>query len=834
MHRSTLSALVLVCSVFFFSNLPVAGGSTPNNGTAMQAAGTLDVIVLDDFAKHRSDVHYKLHDRNSKKDFNLKFQDGTAPKDLRTGMNIRVKGKQSGTDILLKRSDVQIDSIPPLAAAATTAGAATPKSMAVILVNFQDSSVTCGTTTSCGAAMFGTTNSVNDLDRETSYGNVTVQGSTFGPYTIAAHAADACNFDQWGTMAETAAQNAGVDLSPYDYHQFIMPQSTPGQCSYAGIAYVGGNRSWIFNYCQCTDVMTHEFGHNLGMWHSSTLQEEYGDISDYMGYSCDGLRGVNGPHREEMKWLPTGNIQDITASGTYTLTPLENDPATATTPQLFRFYKADNRDHYYFSYRTATGYDTFLNNTGTPYAQGVNIHRWSGQGNTTFLQVLADGASFTDSTNGVTISQVSHSSSGAAFNVSIKPATASMSPSTLNFGTVPINSTAADLTTTLTNTGTTILSLVNVTITGTNQADFPLRSNSCNTNIPAGGSCTVKMGFVPSASGSRTATLRIDTNATTSPHLVNLSGSGGGSGPAVSLSPTSLSFGGQLLNTTSGSKQVKLSNIGNATLNISSIVASSQFAISSKTCGSTLAASASCTVNVTFRPTVSGTVNGSLTFTDSAGGSPHKVTLTGSGSRLKLSPTSLSYSTQVINTTSATKTVTLTNIGSSSLTINSIGISTHFVITSKTCGLSLAAGANCTVHVGFRPTSIGSKTGTLSIYNTGGATPRTVPLSGTGTQIKLSASSLTFAARPVGTTSGTQSVTLSNVGSTTVSISSISISGNFAVASKTCGSSLANGTSCSVTVKFHPTATGTRTGTLSIYNTGGGSPRTVKLTGTGT
>jgi len=825
------SVLVLLLTLFTFTTPRFSAAATDSSQDAsstVEASGTLDVIVLDDFVKHRSDMRYRLHDSKTKKQFDLRFQDGQTPKDLKTGMRIKVKGKQSGSDIFLKRSDLQIES-------AETAAAPVAKTMAVILVNFQDSTVTCGDSASCNAAMFAATNSVNDVDRETSYNNINVTGNTFGPYTISAHAADGCAFDQWGTLAETEAQNAGVDLTAYTYHQFIMPQSSTGQCGYAGLAYVGGTRSWIFNYCQCTDVMAHEFGHNLGMLHASTETGEYEDISDYMGYSCVGLRGVNGPHREEMQWLPASNIQTLTSSGTYTIAALPTDPAATANPQLLKFHKPDIGDHYYLSYRTAVGYDTLLNNMAAGYAHGVNIHHWPGYGNTKFVQVLADGGTFTDSSNGITIHQVSHDSSGAIVNVSIKPATATISPASIDFGTVAINSTSSDRTATLTNTGTTVVSFSDTTITGTNQSDFRQRLNSCVPNLPAGGSCTVTLAFSPSATGPRSATLSIYSNATTSPHQVSLTGTGSNTTPpAVSFNPTSLSFGAQIINTTSASKPVSLKNTGGTTLNISSIVASSKFAISSKTCGTTLAPNIACIINLTFRPTATGAVTGSLTISDNAGGSPHKVALSGSGTKLKLSPTSLAYATQVINSASAAKKVTLTNVDSTSLSITSTSVSTHFVITSKTCGASLAAGASCSINVGFRPTSIGSKTGNLSIYNNGGVTPRTIPLSGAGTQVKLSASGLTFAPRAVGTTSGTQSVTVTNVGSTNVSISSIAISGDFAIASKNCGSSLAHGASCAIAIRFHPTAKGTRTGTLNIYNSGGGSPRNVALTGTGT
>src|SRR4029077_17254283 len=101
-------------------------------------------------------------------------------------------------------------------------------------------------------------------------------------------------------------------------------------------------------------------------------------------------------------------------------------------------------------------------------------------------------------------------------------------------------------------------------------------------------------------------------NGMTLPAVLN------GGGPAVKLSPISLSFGNQAINTTSVAKTVTVANTGKAVLNITSITTSGDFAILSKTCGSTLAAGAKCTVKVTFTPTGLGKLTGKLTFSDNA------------------------------------------------------------------------------------------------------------------------------------------------------------------------------------------------------------------------
>lgn len=96
----------------------------------------------------------------------------------------------------------------------------------------------------------------------------------------------------------------------------------------------------------------------------------------------------------------------------------------------------------------------------------------------------------------------------------------------------------------------------------------------------------------------------------------------------------------------------------------------------------------------------------------------------------------------------------------------------------------------------------------------------------------VSPSSLTFAGQQVGTTSPAQTVTLSNTGSVSLAISSITTSGDFAQTND-CGSSMATGDSCTVSVTFTPTTGGTNSGGLSFTDNADNSPQTVALSGTG-
>src|ERR1700750_1395489 len=104
-----------------------------------------------------------------------------------------------------------------------------------------------------------------------------------------------------------------------------------------------------------------------------------------------------------------------------------------------------------------------------------------------------------------------------------------------------------------------------------------------------------------------------------------------GAPPGLSLSASSLMFGQEVVGQPSGAEPVSLRNTGTGTLQITSIVVSANFQATND-CGGSRAVGASCTINVTFTPSTSGSVDGQIIVTDNAAGSPHSVRLSGTGS----------------------------------------------------------------------------------------------------------------------------------------------------------------------------------------------------------
>ncbi len=311
-------------------------------------------------------------------------------------------------------------------------------------------------------------------------------------------------------------------------------------------------------------------------------------------------------------------------------------------------------------------------------------------------------------------------------------ATLAANPSSLAFGTVTVGSSSATQTVTVTNSGTVAATVSSVAVTGAFS-----QTNTCGTSIAAGGSCAVTAKFSPTAAGATSGTLTVNSNATNPALSVALTGTGQSVGTAtLGASPTSLAFGNQTVNTTSAVQTTTITNSGTVAATISSVSVTGAFS-QTNTCGTSIAAGATCVVSVKFAPTATGSATGTLTVASNASNPSLTVALTGTGTAvatatLTATPTSLAFGNQTVNTTAAAKTVTITNTGTASATIGSITVSGAYAQTNN-CGGSVIAGGTCTVNVTFTPTATGASNGTLTVSSNATNPSLTVALTGTGT-----------------------------------------------------------------------------------------------------
>ncbi len=334
----------------------------------------------------------------------------------------------------------------------------------------------------------------------------------------------------------------------------------------------------------------------------------------------------------------------------------------------------------------------------------------------------------------VTISDNSTTGSPQVINVSgTGVAQASVSPTSLSFGSVAVGANKT-MTVTLTNNLPTALSISNTAATG----DYTVNNTvtgACGASITAGGHCSIGVTFTPSVLGTRTGTLTITDLANTVTQAVSLTGTA--ITPAT-VSPTSLSFGNVALGFNKTMTVTLTNNLATA-MSFNGATATGDYAVNntvSGACGASIAAGGHCSVGVTFTPSLLGTRAGTLTINDAASNSPQFVSITGSGvAQATVSPASLSFGNVGLGTNSTTS-VTLTNNLSTTISVGIPQATGDFAVNSSvsgSCGATLAAGAHCSIGVTLTPTQLGTRTGMLTITESAGNGPLSVPLTGTGT-----------------------------------------------------------------------------------------------------
>ncbi len=404
--------------------------------------------------------------------------------------------------------------------------------------------------------------------------------------------------------------------------------------------------------------------------------------------------------------------------------------------------------------------------------------------------------------------------------------TMTLSPTTLTFSGQPLQTISGPQTVTVTNTGTTSLTVSNISIIG----DF-LETDNCGNAIASNGSCQISVTFDPSTSGTRTGTLTVPGNIAGGQETVSLTGTGT-TQPAIILLPNSVNFGDLQVSTVSTAQQVTISNTSTATIPLTSESVTGPFAIQTNTCASTLASDTGCTLAVVFQPTAAGPASGTLTVVSAQG--TESIGLSGNGENAAtgtVSPTSLVFPVTQENTISAPQTITLTNNGGVPLTGIQVLTSGDFQV-SNGCVASLNALSACTITVEYAPHATGLEIGSVTITDDVGS--QIVSLSGTGTAPAtdtLSQTSLTFPATQVGQSAPTQTVTLTNSGGATLTQLSIRAVGAGFGESNNCGSTLAAQSACTITVSFQASSVGPMTGQIVVADSI--RSQIVSLTGTG-
>jgi len=318
---------------------------------------------------------------------------------------------------------------------------------------------------------------------------------------------------------------------------------------------------------------------------------------------------------------------------------------------------------------------------------------------------------------------------------------------------------------------------------------------------------------------------------------------------SLNLTPTTQNFPNTTIGASSATQTSTLTNgtANSITLSSGTLTDATDFT-ETDNCNGALASGASCTLTFTFKPASAGTLASTFSIKDSTDASiATTASLTGTGvaaptPTASLTPASFNFGAATVGESStdpSPETFTLTNTGTVAVTPGSVSVTgSGFTLISGNCGTSLAAGSSCTMAVTFQPAAVGTATGTISIITSAGT--KTSTLTGNGVAAPTPTATLTpasfnFSSATVGesnTDPSPETFTLTNTGTLPVTPGSVTVTGSgFTLIPGNCGTSLAAGSSCTLSISFQPTAAGAVTGTLSILTNAGTKTSTLTATG---
>ncbi len=404
-------------------------------------------------------------------------------------------------------------------------------------------------------------------------------------------------------------------------------------------------------------------------------------------------------------------------------------------------------------------------------------------------------------------------------------------PTSLDFGKVGLRVSSAPASVTITNCGKAKIVVDKLSITDSHEFTT---IDSCPHQplvLAPGASCTAAVRFSPDVEGLHQGDLLISSEK----NKINVHLAGTGVATATTLSTTHVVFLPQIVGTQGKPGYVTIRNSSTErALRIDSVKVEGNFVlvpgILPCVVPGELPASRVCSLGVAFTPHTSGSLEGRLIINDSDPASPHVIALNGIATGIEIAPLEILWDRTVVGATAEPKEFTIRAIGEQAIQIENIKTRGDFE-QKNTCGKQLSAGTSCRVTVTFKPTESGKRVGSVSLIDSDPTKAQSVLLVGWGSVASLLPSVLAFQPQAMGTTSLPQTVTLKNYGTTPITISSINVSGDFAVPAKTCAETLQGGQSCTLSVSFSPTRSGAATGFVAVDESGDKTPIKITLTG---
>lgn len=413
----------------------------------VDTSGKLSVFNVDDFENKKSSNVYTLTTDNGQlaTDYSLHFIE--KPRSLKSDSQVTVKGLALDNQLVLDSSNtpaLDVKSHPPKAITGV-------QSTLVMRFNFNNNRSTPFTTAQVNNSVFADADSANFFHQENSYSNISFSGAVVSDWLEIDDVNTSCHYGEYGYPDDVSRwagkANAIASAPPYSYNLanytrrvYIFPGT--GNCPWAGLGEVGGSPTmmWSNGYGDGTyhdkTLFSHELGHNLGVGHASSkdcgaktidvytncTNYEYGDDYDAMGGNWENYH-FNAALKDDLSWLDPGEIQTVSANGTYTLNPIEN---AGSANKAIRIQKPNTSEYYWLEYRQAVGTDSTLPSGVT---RGVIGHIWSetSTDNSYLLDftpannwsdvALSDGVEFYDEQNNIRITQTAHNSSTVTLSV---------------------------------------------------------------------------------------------------------------------------------------------------------------------------------------------------------------------------------------------------------------------------------------------------------------------------------------------------------------------------------------------------------------------------------
>lgn len=434
--------------------------------------------------------------------------------------------------------------------------------------------------------------------------------------------------------------------------------------------------------------------------------------------------------------------------------------------------------------------------------------------------------------------------------VAVPTPSADFYPMTLSFGNVAFGTTSPVQSFSFANTGSAPMTISGITASGANAGDFAV-SHGCPlspSTLAPNTCCTVQVTFTPSVGGTtpaaESATINVATDASGSPHPVPVDGT---SVPPPSISPATITFPDTVSGSASAAVPIAVKNTGASAITLGTLAVSGPFAFvpAGTTCaaGTVLSIGASCVVNVSFKPTVVGSLGGTMTVPYTGGvASPASFALVGNGLSpffpgIAVSTDAVDFGDVVIGQ-GASRTVTVSSIGTGPLAVTQLVTFGSYFSAVTDCTASQDPGTSCTVSVSCRPDALGPLDGDLDIYHSATGGRKHVSLRCNGVpvpkpKIDVSLTAIGFGNQTLGTTSTGRQVLIRSVGTAPLVLGGTGTALPFSAGSN-CPASMEPGTSCLATVQFSPARAGVQTGRLGIVSNDPERPTAgVDLSGTG-